>query len=71
MTSFMIKEHIDRKVHEEWRNDGWCTFCRVIDKELPSTVVYETDKVIAILGECQGSWELGAHVWRLTLRMDS
>ncbi|KIM51363.1 hypothetical protein SCLCIDRAFT_1224586 [Scleroderma citrinum Foug A] len=49
MTSFIIKEHIDRKVHEEWRNDGRCTFCRVIDKELPSTVVYETDKVIAIL----------------------
>lgn len=49
MTSFMINEHIDRKVHEEWRNDGRCTFCRVITKELPSTIVYETDEVIAIL----------------------
>ncbi|KAL4080632.1 HIT-like domain-containing protein [Scleroderma citrinum] len=51
MTSFMIKEQVDRKVHEEWKGDGRCTFCRVIAKELPSTIVYETDKVVAILGK--------------------
>ncbi|KAL4064860.1 HIT-like domain-containing protein [Scleroderma yunnanense] len=49
MTSFIINEHIDREVHEEWRGDGRCTFCRVIAKELPSMTVYETDKVVAIL----------------------
>lgn len=55
MTSFMIEEHIDRDVHEGWKPDGRCTFCLVIAKELPSTILYETDKVIAILGQTLGT----------------
>ncbi|KAI6039681.1 HIT-like protein [Pisolithus marmoratus] len=49
MTSFMINEHVNRSVHEEWRDDGGCSFCRIIAKEIPSTVLYETDEVVAIL----------------------
>ncbi|KAI5988414.1 HIT-like protein [Pisolithus albus] len=49
MTSFMINEHVGRDVHEDWRYDGGCSFCRIIAKELPSAVLYETDEVVAIL----------------------
>ncbi|KAG6333789.1 hypothetical protein ID866_5300 [Astraeus odoratus] len=49
MTSFMINEHLDRDPYEEWRQDGQCTFCRIIAKELPSKVVYETEEIVAIL----------------------
>lgn len=49
MTSFLINEHLNRKVHDEWKDDSPCSFCRIISKELSSLTVYETDKVIAIL----------------------
>ncbi|KAI6094655.1 HIT-like protein [Pisolithus croceorrhizus] len=49
MTSFMINEHVGRNVHEDWRYDSGCTFCRIIGKELPSAVLYETDEILAIL----------------------
>lgn len=50
MTSFLIDEHLNRKVHDEWKDDSLCSFCRIISKELSSLTIYETDKVIAILG---------------------
>ncbi|KIN94879.1 hypothetical protein M404DRAFT_34648 [Pisolithus tinctorius Marx 270] len=49
MTSFMIDEHLDRNVPEEWRGGGGCSFCRIISKELSSNILYETDEVVAIL----------------------
>ncbi|KAH7885103.1 HIT-like protein [Phlebopus sp. FC_14] len=48
MTSFMIGEHVGRQLHEDWK-DTRCTFCRIVADELPSTRVYENEKVIAIL----------------------
>ncbi|KAG2010085.1 diadenosine 5',5'''-P1,P4-tetraphosphate asymmetrical hydrolase [Coprinopsis cinerea AmutBmut pab1-1] len=33
----------------EWASDDSCAFCRIIKKTSPAAVVYETDKVIAIL----------------------
>ena len=50
MTSFMIDAHIDRKVPEEWQKDEDCVFCRIVDRELPASIVFENEKVIAILG---------------------
>ncbi|KAH7926448.1 HIT-like protein [Leucogyrophana mollusca] len=49
MTSFIIKAHSDRKVPSSWKEDTECAFCRIISNDLPSTRVFENDKVIAIL----------------------
>ena len=45
----MIDAHVDRKVSQDWQNDSGCAFCRIIHGELPSTRVFEDDKVIAFL----------------------
>ncbi|KAJ6512027.1 HIT-like protein [Mycena vitilis] len=47
MTSFLIKAHEDR-APSPWSNED-CAFCRIIRNEIPSTRVYESDTVIAIL----------------------
>lgn len=53
MTSFIISAHTNRDIPTEWKDNanGDCTFCRIIAGEMPSTRVYEDDKVIAILGK--------------------
>ncbi|TFK20601.1 ras GEF [Coprinopsis marcescibilis] len=38
-----------REMPKEWVNDEACAFCRIIRGELAASVVYETDRVIAIL----------------------
>lgn len=50
MTSFIIDAHLDRKVSEKWKKDEDCVFCIIIDRKLPASIVYEDEKVIAILG---------------------
>lgn len=52
MTSFIIGAHTNRNIPTEWRDDADrnCPFCRIIAGEMPSTRLYEDDKVIAILG---------------------
>ena len=59
MTSFIIKAHEGRSVPSTWAEDVDCAFCRVIKGELPTSKVYENEKVIAILGEPQ----LFSHKW--------
>ncbi|KAF8798842.1 HIT-like protein [Phlegmacium glaucopus] len=49
MTSFIIKSHVGRQIPSAWAHDDNCAFCRIIRGELPSSTVYETEKVIAIL----------------------
>jgi diadenosine tetraphosphate (Ap4A) HIT family hydrolase len=51
MTSFIIGAHTNRSIPTEWRDDADrnCPFCRIIAGEMPSTRLYEDDKVIAIL----------------------
>ncbi|CAA7261435.1 unnamed protein product [Cyclocybe aegerita] len=49
MTSFIIKSHEGRPLHRKWTPDPECTFCRIIKRELPASIVYEDEKVIAIL----------------------
>ncbi|KAF5318249.1 hypothetical protein D9611_014677 [Ephemerocybe angulata] len=49
MTSFIIDAHLDRKIPPKWNKDESCTFCRIIDRELPSSIVFENEQVIAIL----------------------
>lgn len=51
MTSFIIKAHEGRPIPPTWVLDTDCAFCRVVKGELPTSKVYENDKVIAILGE--------------------
>ncbi|KAK0221669.1 HIT-like domain-containing protein [Armillaria fumosa] len=48
MTSFLIKAHVDRKP-SSWHSDPGCAFCRIISGESSSRLVYEDDKIIAIL----------------------
>lgn len=50
MTSFLIDAHIDRKVPEQWKKDEDCAFCKIVDRKLPASIVFENEKVIAILG---------------------
>jgi hypothetical protein len=52
MTSFIIGAHTNRSIPTEWKDDADsdCPFCRIVAGEMPSTRVYEDDKVIAILG---------------------
>ena len=50
MSSFIIQSHEGRQVPLAWAHDDPCPFCRIISGELPSQTVYETEKVIAILG---------------------
>ncbi|GLB38301.1 putative protein similar to CwfJ C-terminus 1 [Lyophyllum shimeji] len=51
MTSFIIKDHVDRPPAPSWapESDSDCTFCRIIRNELPAYRVFEDDEVIAIL----------------------
>ncbi|KAG2129191.1 HIT-like protein [Suillus bovinus] len=51
MTSFLIGAHTNRSIPTEWKDDADrdCPFCRIIAGEMPSTRLYEDDKVIAIL----------------------
>ncbi|KAG6903290.1 hypothetical protein C0995_000185 [Termitomyces sp. Mi166 len=51
MTSFIIKDHLDRPQAPSWtpNTDSNCTFCRIINNELPAHRVYEDDEIIAIL----------------------
>ncbi|KAH6912897.1 HIT-like protein [Coprinopsis sp. MPI-PUGE-AT-0042] len=49
MTSFLIKAHVGRKMPQEWERNDSCAFCRIIERQSPASIVYETDKVIAIL----------------------
>lgn len=51
MTSFLIKAHVGRKMPLEWEENDSCAFCRIIERQSFASIVYETDKVIAILGE--------------------
>lgn len=46
----MIKAHENRPLHSTWKADADCTFCRIINRELPASVVYEDEQVIAFLG---------------------
>ncbi|KIK57137.1 hypothetical protein GYMLUDRAFT_173032 [Collybiopsis luxurians FD-317 M1] len=48
MTSFIIKDHVERPPHS-WNQDSYCAFCRIIANEAPSNRVYENDKVVAFL----------------------
>lgn len=50
MTSFIIEAQIDRPIHPEWADNPDCVFCSILGKELPAYIVYEDEKVIAILG---------------------
>ena len=50
MSSFIIQSHVGRQVPLAWANNDICTFCRIISGELPAQIVYETEKVIAVLG---------------------
>ncbi|KAF7297752.1 HIT-like protein [Mycena kentingensis (nom. inval.)] len=52
MTSFLIKAHVDRPASVWGSNltsDENCTFCKIIERSVDAAVVYETDRVIAIL----------------------
>ncbi len=49
MTSFIIDSHVDRKP-SAWNDDPDCAFCRILKGDSPAAVIYENDKVIAILG---------------------
>ncbi|KAF8918865.1 HIT-like protein [Mucidula mucida] len=48
MTSFIIDSHVDRKP-SAWNDDPDCAFCRILKGDSPAAVIYENDKVIAIL----------------------
>ena len=50
MTSLIIQPHVGRQVPLAWDHNETCPFCRIISGELPAHTVYETEKVIAILG---------------------
>lgn len=50
MSSFIIQSHVGRQVPLAWAHNDTCAFCRIISGELPAQIVYETEKVIAILG---------------------
>ncbi|KAL0960820.1 hypothetical protein HGRIS_005839 [Hohenbuehelia grisea] len=47
MTSFIINSHVDRPA--SWKQDDFCTFCKIVNNELPSSKVFENDQVVAIL----------------------
>ncbi|KAL1686856.1 HIT-like domain-containing protein [Schizophyllum commune] len=60
MTSFIIKAHLNRRIHPDWlRTDAQvkmieddpatCTFCRIIRGELPARKVFENEEVVAFL----------------------
>ncbi|KAG6831955.1 hypothetical protein H0H92_006556 [Tricholoma furcatifolium] len=51
MTSFIIKDHLNRPQAPSWTpdTDSNCTFCRILNNELPAHKVYEDDEIIAIL----------------------
>jgi hypothetical protein len=50
MTSFIVEAHVDRHIHPEWADNPQCAFCLILRKELPAHILYEDDRVIAILG---------------------
>ncbi|KAL1742032.1 HIT-like domain-containing protein [Schizophyllum fasciatum] len=60
MTSFIIKAHLNRRIHPDWLKDGaqvkmldddsaTCTFCRIVRGELPARKVFENEHVVAFL----------------------
>ncbi|KAH0586142.1 hypothetical protein J132_01422 [Termitomyces sp. J132] len=51
MTSFIIKDHVNRSQAPSWAPDtnSNCTFCRIINNELPAYKIYEDDEIIVIL----------------------
>lgn len=51
MTSFIIQAHEKREVPPSWKQHPECPFCRIIRGEAPAHRIYETDKVIALLGQ--------------------
>ena len=75
MTSFIIKAHLNRRIHPDWlRKDAevkmieddpaTCTFCRIIRGELRARKVFENEEVVAFLGEdicvlCEEVWAWG------------
>jgi len=65
MTSFIIKAHENRSLHPRWDLNPECTFCRIIKRELPASIVYENDQVIAFLGESLVIFQVEA--WRLMI----
>lgn len=50
MTSFIIDSLVGRQMPSAWTPNDNCAFCRIINGELSASIVYETEKVIAILG---------------------
>ncbi|KAF9534513.1 HIT-like protein [Crepidotus variabilis] len=49
MTSFIIKAHEKRARNTEWASNDDCVFCRILNNEKSSSVVYEDEQVIAFL----------------------
>ncbi len=66
MTSFVIKAHEDRALPPAWNTAPDCPFCRIVRGEAPSYILYENDRILAILGlfPCHG-----AHIDWLTCRI--
>ena len=59
MTSFIVEAHVDRYIHPEWADNPECAFCLILRNELSAHVLYEDEKVIAILGRSPYNVELG------------
>jgi len=49
MTSFVVEAHVDRAIHPEWADNPQCAFCLILRNQLPAYILYEDDKVIAVL----------------------
>lgn len=49
MTSFILKEQENRP--HVWDQTEECVFCKIIEKQKDSCVVYEDEKIIAFLGK--------------------
>ena len=54
MTSFLIKAHENREIHETWKTNPDCAFCKIIRGDGPAYKVYEDEKVMAVLGKWLG-----------------
>lgn len=75
MTSFIIKSHVDREPAPQWKSEmdsmTACPFCRIAKSEAPAHKVYETDKVIAILGTLRNFKRVLLSIDLLSLRYSS
>ncbi|TRM61138.1 HIT-like domain-containing protein [Schizophyllum amplum] len=60
MTSFIVKAHLNRRIHPDWLKQGaevkmleddpaTCTFCRIIEGKLAARKVFENERVVAFL----------------------